>query len=74
MSRYPGMNERQIGIGLVPMGLAVGIAVWLVNYYVVGAVHEGSRKLSQLNPVWMAFFLHALFGFVTAVVAQALIA
>ena len=64
----------RIGIGLVPMGLAVGIAVWLFNYYVVGAVHEGSRKLSQLNPVWMAFFLHALFGFVTAVVAQALIA
>jgi hypothetical protein len=53
-------------------GFSVGVAVWLFNYYVVGRFHAGAKKLSELNPVWVAFVLHALFGLITGVVAQAL--
>ena len=62
-----------IGIGFVLTGFLVGVAVWLFNYYVVGAVHAGSKQIAELNPVWMAFFLHALYGVVAGVVIQALI-
>lgn len=55
-------------------GIALGIAVWLFNHYVVGAVHAGSRKLAQLNPVWLAAGLHALYGLVAGVVVMNLIA
>ncbi|MBV8971072.1 MAG: hypothetical protein JO290_02145 [Sphingomonadaceae bacterium] len=60
-------------IGVVPTGFLVGVAVWLFNYYVVGRVHAGSKHLAELNPLWMAFLLHALFGVVTGLVAQALL-
>ncbi|MBX9730151.1 MAG: hypothetical protein K2X59_02390 [Sphingomonas sp.] len=63
-----------LGIGFVATGFIVGVAVWLVNYYVIGAVHAGSKHLAQLNPVWMAFFLHALYGVVAGIVVQAFIA
>ena len=62
-----------IGLGFVVTGFLVGVAVWLVNYYVVGAVHPGSKQLAELNPVWMAFFLHALYGVVAGVVVQMMI-
>jgi len=62
-----------LGFGLIGTGVLVGIAVWLFNYYGVGALHAGSRQLAQLNPLWMAFFLHALFGGVTGAVAGWLI-
>ena len=62
-----------LGIGLLATGFLVGVAVWLFNYYVVGRVHAGSKHLAELNPLWMAFLLHALFGVVTGLVAQALI-
>lgn len=64
----------KLGLGLVPTGILVGIVVWLFNYYVVGRVHAGSKHLAELNPVWMAFLLHALYGAVTGIVAGLLIA
>lgn len=67
------MLDPTFGFGLVPTGTIVGISVWLFNYYLVGAIHDGSRQLAKLNPLWMAFFLHALFGAVTGYVAQQLI-
>lgn len=54
-------------------GTVVGVALWLFNYYGVGAVHDGSKKLAGLNPVPVALFLHALFGAVAGIVAHALI-
>lgn len=53
-------------------GVVFAIAVWLFNYYAVGAVHAGSKKLAGLNPVPVALFLHALFGAVTGIVAPML--
>ncbi len=61
---------QTFGIGLVGTGLLVGTAVWLFNYYAVGAVHPGSKQLAQLNPVGVAFFLHALFGVVAGALLQ----
>lgn len=63
-----------LGIGFILTGFLVGVVVWLFNYYVVGAVHAGSKQLAELNPVWMAFFLHALYGIVAGYVVQVLIA
>lgn len=62
-----------LGIGLILTGFLVGVAVWLFNYYIVGAVHAGSKQLAELNPVWMAFFLHALYGVVAGAVLQVMI-
>ncbi|MFX7988843.1 hypothetical protein ABTK55_19910, partial [Acinetobacter baumannii] len=62
-----------LGLGYVPTGIAVGIVMWLFNYYVVGRVHAGSAHIAELNPVWMAFFLHALYGAVAGLSAQILI-
>lgn len=64
----------RLGLSLVGFGTLFGVLVWLFNYYVVGAFHEGSRRLAQLNPVWMALFLHALFGAVTGIATEALLA
>lgn len=50
-------------------GLAVGAAIWLINYVGVGAIHPGSRQVAKLNPVPVALGLHLLFGLVTSVVA-----
>ena len=62
-----------IGLGFIATGFLVGVAVWLFNYYAVGAIHPGSKQLARLNPVWMAFFLHALYGVVAGYVLQILI-
>lgn len=64
---------QRFGLDYVFTGVGVGVAVWLFNYYVVGAVHDGSRQLAKLNPVWMAFFLHALYGGVAGFVAGKLV-
>jgi hypothetical protein len=63
-----------VGHRYVTVGIVFGIAVWLLNYYAIGAVHAGSRRLAQLNPTSVAFGLHALWGLVTGVLAAALIA
>ncbi len=62
-----------LGLGFIVTGFLVGVSVWLFNYYVVGAVHAGSKHLAELNPVWMAFLLHALYGVVAGVVVGMLI-
>lgn len=62
-----------IGIGYVGTGVLVGLAMWIFNYYVVGSAHAGSHKLARLNPVWMAFLLHALYGGVAGVAAQLIV-
>lgn len=57
--------------GLILTGLAVGMAVWGVNHYVLGAILPGARNHQQYNPLWMAFGLHALYGGITgAIIAQ----
>ena len=58
------------GLSFIVTGLLVGVAVWLFNYYVVGAFHAGSKQLAELNPVWMAFLLHALYGGVAGLVLE----
>ncbi len=62
-----------VGISYVLMGILVGIAMWIFNYYGVGRVHAGSHKLAELNPVWMAFLLHALYGGVAGLAAQLIV-
>jgi len=63
----------ELGIGFIATGTLVGLVMWIINYYVIGAVHSGSRKLAGLNPVWMAFLLHALYGAVVGLVLTRLI-
>lgn len=57
---------------LVLTGVVIGILVWLVNYYGVGAIHAGSRQVAMLNPAPVALLLHAFFGLITALTAVAL--
>lgn len=54
-------------------GLAVGVAIWIVNYYGVGAIHAASRQIAQLNPAPVALALHALYGIIAGLLGQALI-
>lgn len=55
-------------------GVVFGLAVWIFNYYGVGAVHAASRKLAGLNPVPIALLLHGIFGLIAGLGAQALMA
>jgi hypothetical protein len=50
-------------------GLVVGIALWLINYVGIGAIHPGAREVAKLNPVPIALGPHLLFGFITSGVA-----
>jgi hypothetical protein len=52
--------------------VAMGLGLWLVNYYVVGRLSAGAHAVATLNPIWMAGALHALFGAVVGVVARKL--
>ena len=52
--------------------VAAAIALWVVNYYVIGAFVPGARAMAALNPVWMALGLHVLFGAVVGVVSRTL--
>ena len=62
-----------IGLGYVATGFLVGMVVWVVNHYGIGAVHAGSKAHAGLNPISLAFFLHALYGMVAGLVVQILI-
>ncbi len=62
-----------IGLGLVVTGVLVGLAVWIINHYGIGAFLAGARYHRGVNPLWLAFLLHAGFGAITGYVAQALI-
>ncbi|WP_374022237.1 hypothetical protein [Mycobacterium sp. HNNTM2301] len=50
-------------------GLVAGVAIWLINYVGIGAIHPASREVAKLNPVPIALGLHILFGLITSVVA-----
>lgn len=52
-------------------GLAFGMALWIVNFYLVGLVLPGARMMAQSEPVWLAVMTHAVFGLVTAWFAMA---
>ena len=52
--------------------VALGLGLWLVNYYVLGQLSAGAHAVATLNPIWMAGMLHALFGAVTGVVTRSL--
>lgn len=65
--------EPVLGIGFVATGIVVGMLVWVVNHYGVGAVHAGSKAHAGLNPIWLAFSLHALYGMVAGLVVQTMI-
>jgi hypothetical protein len=56
----------------VATGIAAGVVLWLVNYYVIGAVLPGAHALAQLNPAWLGGSLHVVFGAVTGLVARGL--
>jgi hypothetical protein len=53
----------------VTTGLVVGAALWLINYVGIAAIHPGSREVTKVNPIPIAFGLHLLFGLITSVVA-----
>lgn len=54
-------------------GVVAGIALWLINYVGIGAIHAGSREVAKLNPVPIALGLHVLFGLITSVVAVSIL-
>ena len=56
----------------VATGVALGLGLWLVNYYVMGQLSAGAHVVATLNPIWMGGVLHALFGAVTGLVARSL--
>lgn len=63
----------KLGIGLIATGALVGLVVWGVNHAVIGSVLPGARYHRGVNPLWMAFLLHALYGAITGAVAQILL-
>jgi hypothetical protein len=63
---------RRITREHVATAVAMGLGLWLVNYYVIGQLSAGAHAVATLNPVWMAGLLHALFGAVTGLVTRAL--
>jgi len=52
-------------------GIAFGIAVWVVNFYAIGAVWPGAHMMAANERVWLAAMSHIIFGLVTAWVAGA---
>jgi len=56
----------------VATAIALGLGLWLVNYYVLGQLSAGAHEVATLNPIWMAGMLHALFGAITGLVSRAL--
>ncbi len=50
-------------------GLTLGIALWLVNFYAVGAVWPAAAMM-QKEPLALAALSHLVFGTVTALVAS----
>ena len=62
----------QLGLGFVTTGVLVGLGIWIVNHYGIGAVHAAAHRHAGLNPLWLAFLLHALFGAITGLVIQTL--
>lgn len=54
-------------------GLVAGVALWLINYVAIGAIHLGARGIAKVNPVPIALGLHLLFGFITSVVAVSIL-
>jgi hypothetical protein len=65
---------RQLNVGFVYVGVAVGLFVWLFNHFLIGQLTQGFRKHVQFNPVWLAAALHVLYGAVTGLVTAALVA
>lgn len=63
---------RRVTREFIFTALAMGIGLWLFNYYAVGLVSAGARAVASLNPVWLGGALHLLFGAVTGVVARRL--
>lgn len=56
----------------VATAVAMGLGLWLVNYYVLGQLSAGAHAVATLNPIWMAGALHALFGAVTGLATRSL--
>jgi len=63
---------RRITREYLATAVAMGLGLWLVNYYVVGQLSAGAHAVASLNPIWMGGGLHALFGAVTGGVARKL--
>ncbi len=56
----------------IATAVALGLGLWLFNYYVLGRVSAGAHAVATLNPIWMGGALHALFGTVTGLVTRKL--
>ena len=54
----------------VGTGLALGIALWLVNFYAIASVLPSARMVAQSEPFWLALMTHALFGISTGLLAK----
>jgi hypothetical protein len=39
-----------------------GLALWIVNFYVLGLVLPGARMMAQHEPTWLAILSHLVFG------------
>ncbi len=62
----------RVSAPIVALGLAFGVALWLVNFYVLSFVSAGARAMAAHEPVWLAVLTHVIFGFVlSAIVARA---
>ena len=66
------LATRKITREHVATGVAVGLGLWLVNYYVLGQLSAGAHAVATLNPIWMGGALHALFGAVTGLTTRSL--
>lgn len=54
----------------VGTGIAVGLGLWLVNFYILGLVIPGAHMMAQHEPVWLAAASHLIFGFTLGVLSR----
>lgn len=48
----------------VGLGLAYGVALWIMNFYVLSFVSAGARAMAAHEPVALAIGTHLIFGLV----------
>ncbi|GAC1458124.1 MAG: hypothetical protein PVSMB1_07970 [Gemmatimonadaceae bacterium] len=53
-------------------GAAVGLALWIVNFYLVGALWQPATLMAQHEPAWLAAMTHLVFGLATGYTARRL--
>ena len=51
-------------------GLIFGLALWVFNFYVIGAFIPAAHMMAQQEPAWLAIMTHAVFGISTGLLAK----